>query len=197
MRCVQLLVFLSITACGATETATNAVPSPTPTPEATPTPTPTPEPLLDSVELVSDLPICSSGGAYDGHEVKIEKPAQRKKCQDGVWVITVPPEPVEELTADEVIKRLRTIKLGDTLQTMLPEAREILLIKEATLTDLAASTDTCTPQVAGQEYRAVDVVKYGLPLFSFWVEMRGDTVEHMHIEVGETDYSATRLCGDR
>ncbi len=116
MRTYVACIALTLTACGGSD---DDSPTAAPAPAA---------PYSIALATVEELPACDAD--HDKQLVYILATKEFQTCQAGAWAkveIAVPAAPVDPAEVNLAKNLMATIKVDDTLDTMLPEARELVL----------------------------------------------------------------------
>jgi hypothetical protein len=130
MRTIMLLVALSLTACGKSDD--NDAPAKTPEVGADETEdkaaaakTGTATATSLAIASAADLPPCDE--AHNLQLVYLLAEKQFKTCQAGEWVDITIEAAAPEVDVNRLRNAIMAIEIGDTFDTMLPEAKEYIL----------------------------------------------------------------------
>jgi hypothetical protein len=117
MRLYVLILYAACTGCGADSDGESENAAPT-------------TPYSMALDSAAELPPCDD--AHDKQLVYVLATKEFQTCQAGAWVKVEMAAPTASTPADpaevnRVKNAIATIKVGDTLETMLPDARAVVL----------------------------------------------------------------------
>lgn len=126
------LVLLTAIGCGSDKDNNDPQPAPIAGPEADPTESPedvakqqAEMPTSLAIATVAELPACDA--ARNQQLVYVLDAKQFQTCQAGAWVVVEITVPKPDLDVNRLHNAIMSIQIGQTLENMIPEAREYLL----------------------------------------------------------------------
>jgi hypothetical protein len=143
-KVVSLVTGLALAACGSggsgggsdSPAPNTPVEEPKDTTDKSPTDTQA-TPYSMALATAADLPACDE--AHEKQLVYLLAEKQFQTCQAGAWVVIEIEAPEPELDLNRLHNAIMAIQVGDTLDDMIPEAREYLL-SLGKKTDINATT---------------------------------------------------------
>lgn len=152
-------------------------------------------PTSMAIATLADLPVCDD--SRHQQLIYVLETKEFQTCQHTVWQVVVIGADAATPNYQVELNTLNTIKLGDKLTDMTPEARALLTGDFTKHEKLAASTDDCNPALAGDSY---DILIRGdeALTYSFSVDIRGGNVVSVWYEIkGEEAVLDMTVCQDR